>query len=621
MGLNQYKNKLVSFVLVFIAATVLVVLFNLSFLKQLDDRYNDYWRVKIAELSKADKDIVIIEIDDKSLTEMETQIGRWPWPRSLHGFLVESLLDIGVKAIVFDIMFSEKDLYQPEADEYFSQVVSGQDNIFFAAALLAKDSPLEGVSISELPTDFFYQRVTDSNRLPRVKINLPGVIAKKDWNIGLINFLADADGVARRYPVYWDIDGGSLWSLPKKIANFYAAKKKALPQIEHSGIVNLKYHGLQAIPYQSISYSDVWQLINSGQSMNLFANKIVIVGATATGLHDLQKSPISALYPATSILATALDNMINNDYLEKTDRIYGMTVLFLLVILLVSIIHMITSYRRQMAFALLQLLFVGIGLHFFSRYLSTQDILFPSASIFLLLSICVMVMILYRGLDEYMSRLHTLKTFSRFMDPVVVKKLISEENWQQKISNKTTEISVLFSDIRGFTSLSEKRNAEQVMQILNGYFDLQVEAIFNTRGTLDKFIGDAIMAFWGAPLDDKQHAVNAVNAALQMVDNLLKFRESLAPELRQFDVGIGVHTGDAVVGMLGSSRRYDYTAIGDTVNLASRIEGATKGVARVLVSEDTRQRCGDAFNFYYRGEFAVKGREQKVKLFEPEIKS
>jgi adenylate cyclase len=158
------------------------------------------------------------------------------------------------------------------------------------------------------------------------------------------------------------------------------------------------------------------------------------------------------------------------------------------------------------------------------------------------------------------------------------------------------------------------------MQILNAYFDSQVEAIFNTRGTLDKFIGDAIMAFWGAPVEDEEHAINAVKAALMMVDNLMLFRETLPEDLRGFDVGIGVHSGEAVVGMLGSTKRFDYTAIGDTVNLASRIEGATKDVARILVSEATMILCGDRFKFEYSGEFSVKGREEKVKLYKPSVK-
>ena len=169
---------------------------------------------------------------------------------------------------------------------------------------------------------------------------------------------------------------------------------------------------------------------------------------------------------------------------------------------------------------------------------------------------------------------------------------------------------------------SESRTPEQVVAILNRYFTLQVEVVFRHGGTVDKFIGDCIMAFWGAPLDDPDQAKHAVAAALEMAEVLLDFRKDLGADLAEvFDVGIGIHTGQAVVGFMGSENKLDYTAIGDTVNLASRIEGQTKGVARVLVSAATKERCGGAFDFEPRGTYKVKGRAQPVDLFEPREKA
>ena len=186
------------------------------------------------------------------------------------------------------------------------------------------------------------------------------------------------------------------------------------------------------------------------------------------------------------------------------------------------------------------------------------------------------------------------------------------------MAGQKRDITVLFSDIRGFTTLSERRNPQQVVDLLNRYFSLQVEVIFRHGGTLDKYIGDAIMAFWGAPVDQPDHARRALAAARDMEKALLNFKTALGDEGKDFDVGIGLCSGDAVVGAIGApAHRLAYTVIGDTVNTASRIEGATKGRARILVSEATVRAVGDAARFVDHGWVALKGKEDKVHLYEP----
>jgi adenylate cyclase len=592
---------------------VATALFETEYFANLDDRFNDHWRREIASVSLPDDSILIIEIDDKSLTELESEIGRWPWPRSVHAFLVDGLINAGAKAVVFDILFSERDLYQPDADKYFAETVSAKKNIFFAVTQLAKDSPVDAVSIDILPENFINKRGNVSKSNTQININLPWIINVADWNIGLIDFFADKDGIARKYPILTVYDDWELFSLPQKVVSFVLPNKEQV----NANIVNLKYKSGDLFNY--LSYFDARYLLDNQDKLELFKDKIVLIGPNATGLHDFHNTPLTSKYPGTAVLATAIDNLLNDDFLEITNRNYGLLLLLMLISLLWLITLYFDGYKKQLIYSNLFILIAALGLYFMSFTLAESDTLFPSVSIMVLVISAMVIIIFYRGLKEYLSRQHTLQTFSSFMDPVIVKQLINDEDWQQKIANKSSQVSVLFSDIRGFTTLSEKRSAEEIMQILNAYFDSQVEAIFSTRGTLDKFIGDAIMAFWGAPVEDENHAINAVQAALMMVDNLMVFRETLPQELRSFDVGIGVHSGEAVVGMLGSSKRFDYTAIGDTVNLASRIEGATKGVARVLVSETTMKLCGDAFKFEYSGEFSVKGREEKVKLYKPSL--
>jgi adenylate cyclase len=218
-------------------------------------------------------------------------------------------------------------------------------------------------------------------------------------------------------------------------------------------------------------------------------------------------------------------------------------------------------------------------------------------------------------LRERREREQTMREFTRFVNPHVAKEMVAHGGLSR--AGESRQITILFSDIRGFTTLSEKRTPQQVVELLNRYFTLQVEVVFRHGGSLDKFIGDCIMAFWGAPLDDPEHARHAVEAALEMAQVLQRFKHELGEADADFDVGIGIHTGPAVVGLIGSEQRREYTAIGDTVNLGSRIEGLTKGVSRILVSRETMEACGDAFEFKSFGSFKVKGREQEVELFAP----
>jgi adenylate cyclase len=223
-------------------------------------------------------------------------------------------------------------------------------------------------------------------------------------------------------------------------------------------------------------------------------------------------------------------------------------------------------------------------------------------------------------LNERTQRLRTSVMFKRFLDPRVVADLIERGDIDHKASAVSREVTVMFSDIRGFTALSELAPAEDVVKMLNTYFSNQVEVIFRHGGTLDKFIGDAIMAFWGAPVSHADHARLAVAAAIDMSTALMEMRFNLGTLGENLEIGIGIHTGRAVVGFIGSNDRLDYTAIGDTVNLASRIEGMTKGIGRILVSEATRDAVGDLYNWRDCGSHHVKGREMPVRLFEPVTK-
>jgi adenylate cyclase len=242
------------------------------------------------------------------------------------------------------------------------------------------------------------------------------------------------------------------------------------------------------------------------------------------------------------------------------------------------------------------------------------------------------VMALRTYLAERDLRRRATETFSRFVNPVVVGQLLSEGGLSREAAAR--DITVLFCDIRGFTTLSEGMEPKALIELLNRHFARHVEIIFRHGGTLDKFIGDAMMALWGAPLEDPKHAEHAVACALDMREALIAFRRELPPALAAFDIGIGIHSGTAIVGLVGPEQRPEYTAVGDTVNVASRIEGLTSQLAhglpgagadspvvnqpcRILVSDATRQRAGNAFDFLPAGHYKVKGRMIEIDVFEP----
>ncbi|HWY23369.1 MAG TPA: adenylate/guanylate cyclase domain-containing protein, partial [Nevskia sp.] len=334
---------------------------------------------------------------------------------------------------------------------------------------------------------------------------------------------------------------------------------------------------------------------------------------TAVGIPDLHPTPLAQQQTGPEILAAALETIKHGDALRRPP-LWLALLLGLLPLALCAWAQLRGTglFALGVSLALLTPLVLVLG------YGALQaGWLVPLVPPLATLWSAYLALALWEYLNERRRRSRTEKVFSRFVHPGVVQTLLAAQSDPFSQKPQSLPLTVLFSDIRGFTTFSESRPPEQVVNMLNRYFSRQVAAVFKHGGTVDKFIGDAIMAFWGAPLPDERQAEHAVQAALEMAHIARQFAQELEAEGVEFDIGIGIHSGPAVVGFIGSENKTDYTAIGDTVNLASRIEGLTKGVARVLVSAQTRAACGPALHFVDRGDFKAKGREQPVRLFEP----
>ncbi|MFZ6770956.1 CHASE2 domain-containing protein [Undibacterium sp. Di26W] len=601
-----------------------VELFGLHGLATTESRLGDVYLRHHAPGYKADADIVVVDIDDASMLGMQKIAGLWAWKREIHGFLLESLATLEPRAVVFDLNFHERDQEKPLSDAFLSQQIQQLPHTYIEVLQLKPSAFVADVALQEVRDVFAIKQA--GSKGARATLQLPYAIDRKAWRLGLVNSIEDADGVVRRYHLHIDVNGWKIPSLPARVVgdingHLPAGKDFQLfwPEKGH----------------QRYAYADLFKKLTEempdlspaalAELKQRFQNKIIVIGSSAAGAFDHHLTPLDAGYPGVDILAVAIDNLKNGRSIRDVAAIWPFTIGVCL------IVGLVFAFRRRVNPVLTgSLLLVATVLALLlADNMINHHLMLPLATPLVFAWAWFLSAAIAGFLRERRTRDRTVSLFGRFLNPEVVRKIVDHGETVESLSGQTRQISVLFSDIRGFTSLSESKSPDEVVKLLNRYFEHQVEVVWRHRGTLDKFIGDCIMAFWGAPLDDAEHARHAVAAAMEMQANLLAFRQELladGSDLLDFDVGIGVHTGSAVVGFIGAKRKLDYTAIGDTVNLASRVEGLTKGVARVLVTRETVQACAQSksdfdFDFELRGAFAVKGRVAEVELYEPIRKS
>jgi adenylate cyclase len=588
--------------------------FYAGLLPRLEYQFLDWSLRSLAARHTADADIVIIDIDEPSLAAMTPEYGRYPWSRAVYGSLLEGLARQQPAAIVFDILFTDPQLDHEQDDLYFIEVVRAGTHTYFPMVRLPATAEVDrehGYPLKLVPGAIPPSR-QHASKEARAALLLPLPGLAETGRIGTIDVDPDFDGILRRYPLYRTAAGWRLPSLPTRVA-----QDLGFPLPAEQPWLLLAWRGspgsFTSVPFFEL-YTDIGRQ-RPQRPAEEFSGKIVIIGTTAPGLYDTLATPVGNKFPGVEVLATALDNLKHGDAIRVWPLWTGLlltgAVLWILALAFRAGVGLVPAGVGLMAVSASLLAGAWLLTVAFQRHV-------PVVASVIFGWLYYLPVAINAYLRERGQRRRVTQIFSRFLDPRVVSELIDQGETTSTLTGQKREVTVLFSDIRAFTTLSETQPPQAIVDLLNRYFARQVEVIYRHQGTLDKYIGDGIMAFWGAPADQPEHAARAVAAARDMVAALEAFRAELGETGEGFDIGIGIHTGEAVVGFIGSPKhRQDYTVIGDTVNTASRIEGKTRGRCRVLVSATTRQACGSLFEFRDRGRAKLKGRTKEVRLYEP----
>lgn len=664
------RQFIVRYALGFVVLLVLVGhaarFYQFGFINRLDAIIYDT-TVRLTMPQGVDERVVILDIDEKSLGE----IGRWPWGRDRVSQLVSKLFDqYGIILLGFDVVFAEPD------DSSGLKVLDGlargdlKDNTQFQAALKGLRPQLDhdgrfaetlrgrpvilgyylsgrsdGVSSGALPAPVLQEGSFTGRNIPfTVWANHGGNLEqfqKAAHSGGHFNPLVDFDGISRRVPLLAEYKGEYYEALSLAMVRALIGQPKVVPWFpEDRWFSNKDYQGMEAIdlpttrgtlripvddnvaaliPYRgyqgSYRYYSIADIMADRIKPGELKGKIALMGTTAPGLLDLRATPVGEAYPGVEIHANLITGMLDGVVKHKPSYVLGAEVFLLLLAGLVMVLLMpLLSPLRATLVSLVLLLCILTVNFIFWQY---GNLVLPlGASILMVLSLFALNMS-YGYFVESRNKRQFTELFGQYVPPQLVEEM-SRHPESYSMDGRKAELTVLFSDIRGFTSISEGLGPDELTRLMNEYLTAMTEVVRKNRGTLDKYIGDAIMAFWGAPVSDVQHARHAVVTAMQMQSALPAVNKTFAaknwPEIK---IGIGVNTGDMTVGDMGSIVRKAYTVMGDAVNLGSRLEGITKqyGVD-ILVGEGTRKAIKDIV-FREVDRVQVKGKEEPIVIYEP----
>jgi adenylate cyclase len=617
-----------------------------------------------------DERIAIVDVDEKSLAE----VGRWPWPRNRLADITHELFDRQHIAVLgFDVVFAEPDESSglkhlqhlathelAQLPEYVAQVEAMSSQLdhdgLFAKAIAGRPvvlghyftSDRDGLKSGQLPSPVMHPSDLKGGGAGFLEwtgygSNIP-VLAQAGLSGGYFNAITDDDGVVRAVPLVSEYAGGYYESLSLAVFRALMGPSTLEPGYPATRFLSKGYQGLESIvirqgdksmslpvdhrvgsliPYRgwggpkggSFTYVSATDLLQGRVPPDTLKGKIILFGTTAPGLLDLRVTPVGAAYPGVEAHANLIAGFLDGNVLATPDYALGYE---LAVVLIAGVVLAVTlpllSAARAIALSGMMLLAVtALNVWLYAHH----GLVLPLASALFMMVASFIMNMSYGYFAESRSKRELAHLFGTYVPPELVDEMVKDPD-RYSMQAEARELTVMFCDMRGFTRLAESMSPEQLQTLLNRVFSRMTEVIRLHRGTIDKYMGDCVMAFWGAPVPSQEHATQAVRAALDMKQALEKinqeFRAQGAPEI---GVGIGINTGPMFVGDMGSDIRRSYTVIGDAVNLGSRLEALSRVYGVDIVVGETTRRQAPSFYWQELDRVVVKGKEEAVAIFTP----
>ncbi len=591
----------------------------------------------------SNKKIVLVSIDEKSLSYFNSNGMYWPWPREFYQIVTDYFHESGAELIVYDILFDTPDfdrrnLSGTMSDRRFLQSLKRSNNAILAFKSTENEDPAVDLSMNNEPLIEHYNIKNDPPyKEPHLLTSKPlDKFAKAATGLGNTVMSPDEDGLIRSIHLFDSLAykgfvptlsmAAFLELQPDTVSLEWTSSGLRIGDqnipLQDNGDYLINWYEKGGVrngtfPYysfQAIVKSAIQKMRNPDAEVSVppsvLEDKIIIVGASAAGLGDIKSTPISSLepFPGMEIQATILNNLIGNNFITQPP-----TWIAILILLLISIgIPFVIAYSRpgKGAAAIISILFaiIGIGLALFTY----ERIWFSTGLYLIMATIAYSGSAAYKYFAEEKQKKEIRSAFGQYVQPEFVEQLIAQPNLL-KLGGQKKRLTVLFSDIAGFTSISEEKAPEELVSFLNEYLGTMTDIIFKHSGTVDKYIGDAVMAFWGAPIDQDNHAELACRSTLKMMQKV----KELAPQDTNIHSRFGIATGDMIVGNIGSYNRFNYTVLGDTVNLAARLEAANKKFgSNTMIAEKTYEDVKDVFYGRQLDFLVVKGKTKPVRVYE-----